>query len=290
METKTMVLVDNLKFPEGPRWHEGKLWCCDLFAQRVVHVDLQGNVQTVVELADTPTSLGWTSEGRLLVVSATARRLLSVEDGALVEVADLSELVLYPLNDMVIDGQGRAYIGNLGYDFGDYQATPKLAPILLVTPEGNARIVADGLAFPNGMVITPDGQTLIVAESHGARLTAFDIEPDGSLSHSRVWAQFDDPDGQGSPERQITPDGICLDAEGAVWVASPNTNEVLRVHEGATITNRIRLDTIPLACMLGGQERRILFIPTTGSLDPSDSKAIGRIETIQVDIPGAGLP
>jgi sugar lactone lactonase YvrE len=202
METKTTILADNLKFPEGPRWHDGKLWCCDLLAQRVVHVDLQGDVQTVVELPDTPTSLGWTPEGQLLVVS------LSVENGALVEVADLSELVLYPLNDMVIDRKGRAYIGNLGYDFGDYQATPMPAPLLLVTPEGSTRIVADGLAFPNGMVITPDERTLIVAESHGARLTAFDIEPDGSLSHGRIWAQFNGADATETPESQITPDDL----------------------------------------------------------------------------------
>jgi len=290
MEMKTTVLVDNLKFPESPRWHEGKLWCCDFFAQRIVHVDLRGRVETVVELPDTPTSVGWTAEGRLLVVSAFARRLLRLEKDGLVEVADLSELVLYPCNDMVIDGQGRAYIGNMGYDFGNYQAAPKPGPILLVTPEGSARVVADGLAFPNGMVITPDGQTLIVAESHAARLTVFTIEPDGSLSHRRVWAQFEDRGDYGASEGQIVPDGICLDAEGAVWIASPNTRDVLRVREGAEITQRIPLDTIPLACMLGGLERRTLFITTTESLDPSDSKARGLIETVQVDVPGAGLP
>jgi sugar lactone lactonase YvrE len=288
MKMKTTVLVDTLKFPEGPRWHEGKLWFCDLFARRVMHVDLQGDVQTVVELSDTPTAPGWTPEGRLLVVSTTARRLLSLEDGELVEVADMSELVPYPCNDMVVDGQGRAYIGNMGFDFGDPQAAPNPGTILLVTPEGSARIVADGLAFPNGMVITPDGQTLVVAESHAARLTAFTIEPDGSLSHRRVWAQFEDLGAFG--EGQITPDGMCLDAEGAVWVASPNTRDVLRVHEGAEIRYRIPMDTFPLACMLGGSERRTLFIPTTESLDPTDSQASGRIETIQVDVPGSGLP
>jgi len=290
MEMKTTVLVDDLKFPEGPRWREGKLWCCDLFAQQIVRVDLQGGVETVVELPDTPTSFGWTPEGRLLVVSAFARRLLRLEKDGLVQVADLSGLVSYPCNDMVVDGQGRAYIGNMGYDFSDPQAAPKPGPILLVTPEGRARVVADGLAFPNGMVITPDGQTLIVAESHSARLTAFNIEPDGSLLHSRVWAQFEDRGDNGAHEDQIVPDGICLDAEGAVWIASPNTRDVLRVREGAEITQRIPLDTIPLACMLGGPERRTLFITTTESLDPSDSKAIGRIETIQVEVPGAGLP
>ena len=284
---KTTILADTLQFPESPRWRDGALWCCDLFAQRVVRVDLRGTVETVAEMPDTPTALGWTREGQLLVVSANARRLLRQAGDAFVEVADLSSLVSFPCNDMVVDGQGRAYIGNLGYDFGDPQATPQPAPIVLVTPDGHARIVADGLAFPNGMVITPDGLTLIVAESHGARLTAFDIEPDGSLSHRCIWAQLDVG---GSAEGGITPDGMCLDAEGAVWVASPNTRDVVRVREGGTITDRISVDAVPLACMLGGLQRRTLFITTTESLEPSDGIAKGRLETIEVDVSGAGLP
>lgn len=289
-ETRTTLLVDNLRFPEGPRWQEGKLWCCDFFTQRVVSVDPKGNVVTIAELQDVPTSIGWTREGQLLVVSAFDRRLLRLEDAGLVEVADLSDLVSSPLNDMVVDVQGRAYIGNMGYNFGDPQAMPRPGSILLVTPEGSARVAAEGLAFPNGMVITPDGKTLIVAESHAARLTAFSIEPDGSLLSRRVWAQFEDWGDYGEHEGQLTPDGMCLDAEGAVWVASPNTREVIRISEGAEITQRIRLDSIPLACMFGGLDRRTLFITSTESLNPGDSEARGRIETIQVDVPGAGLP
>ena len=288
MDLKTTVLVDTLRFPECPRWHEGTLWCSDFFARRVIQVDLHGGEKTVAQLADMPCGLGWTPQGRLLVVSAFARRLLRLEDDGLVEVADLSSLVTYPNNDMVVDGQGRAYIGNMGFVFG--QGTPQPAPIVLVTEEGSARVVADGLAFPNGMVITPDGQTLIVAESHAARLTAFHLEPDGSLSHRRAWAQFEDRGDYGATAGQITPDGICLDAEGAVWIASPNTRDVLRVKEGAQITSRLSLSTIPLACMLGGPERRTLFIATTESLDPNEAAARGRIETIQVDVAGAGLP
>ena len=237
MDMKTTVLVDTVRFPECPRWHEGKLWFSDFFARRVMSVDLGGNVQVVAELQDMPGGLCWTREGRLLVVSAFARRLLRLEEGGLVEVADLSAVVNAPNNDLVVDGQGRAYIGNMGYVFG--RGAPRAGPIVLVTPQSSARVVAEELAFPNGMVITPDGQTLIVAESHAARLTAFDIEPDGSLAHRRAWAQFEDFGNYGDTPGQITPDGICLDAEGAVWIASPNTREVLRVQEGARITDRL---------------------------------------------------
>jgi sugar lactone lactonase YvrE len=254
----------------------------------VVQVDLHGGEKTVATLPDMPGGLGWTPQGRLLVVSAFTRRLLRLEDNGLVEVADLSSLVTYPNNDMVVDGLGRAYIGNMGFVFG--QGTPSPAPLMLVTPEGSVRVVAEELAFPNGMVITPDGETLIVAESHAARLTAFRIELDGSLSHRRAWAQFDDRGDYGASAGQITPDGICLDAEGAVWVASPNTQDVLRVKEGTQIAFRLPLSTIPLACMLGGEGRRTLFIATTESLNPTDRQARGLIETIQVDVAGAGLP
>lgn len=283
METKTTVLVENLKYPESPRWHRDALWCCDFFTGRVVRVDLHGNLESVVELPNMATAVGWTPQGTMLLVSASDRRLLARKDHELVTVADMAQLVRYPLNDMVVDGEGRVYIGSLGYDFGNPEATPQPAPLLLVSPDGDARIVADGLAFPNGMAITPDGRSLLVAESHAARLTAFTIEGDGSLVDRRVWAQFEDRSG-------ITPDGISLDSTGAIWLASPNTREVLRVHEGGEITHRVGLATIPLACMLGGPERRMLFITTVGSFDPTAADAIGRIETLQVDVAGAGLP
>lgn len=283
MNVKTTVLVENLQFPESPRWHDGNLWCCDFFTNRVVRVDLDGNLDTVVALPDMPSALGWTPDGRMLLVLANDRQLLRLDGDELITVADVSHLVRYPLNDMVVDTQGRAYIGNLGYEFGNDEAMPELGPLLLVAPDGGARIVADGLAFPNGLAITPDGGTLLLAESHAARLTAFTIEADGALADRRVWAQFDDGSG-------ITPDGMCLDADGAVWVASPNTRDVLRVREGGAIVTRIGLSTIPLACMLGGPERRTLFMATVGSFDPTEANAIGRIETVQVDIPGAGLP
>jgi sugar lactone lactonase YvrE len=290
MELKTTVLVDNLSFPESPRWDDGKLWFTDLFTNRVMHTDLSGNIHTVLELEDTPSGLAWTPQGQMLIVSAMERRLLRLEGDKLVEVADLAGLVEYPNNDIVVDRQGRAYIGNMGFDFGNPEIAPAPAPLLLVTPEGNVRRVAEGLAFPNGMVITLDNQTLIVAESHAARLTAFKIEADGSLSNRRVWAQFPDDGSFGTSAGQITPDGMCLDAEGAVWVASPNTHEVLRIKEGAEIVQRILLDNVPLACMLGGTERRTLFIATVASLNPTDAIPGGKIETLQVEVTGVGLP
>jgi sugar lactone lactonase YvrE len=286
MDRKTTVLIDGLKFPEGPRWHEGKLWFSDYSTNQILNVDLNGNLKTVVELPDLPTAHDWTPNGRILIVSANARRLLSLEGGELGEVADMSELVPYACGELVIDRNGRAYVGNIGFDFGTEPAVPNPGSILLVTPEGKAQIVAEGLGFPNGMAITPDGQTLIVAESYGACLTAFNIEADGSLAHRQAWAQFDDT--LSFEEGRFTPDGICLDAEGAVWVASPG--EVLRVHEGAQVVNRVPVDGFPLACMLGGPGRRTLFILITSNRNPMDSNVTGRIETVQVDVPGAGLP
>jgi sugar lactone lactonase YvrE len=283
---KTTVLADDLKFPESPRWREGKLWFCDYALNRVMNVDLDGNVRTAVEMPDLPTALDWTPDGRLLIVSATERRLLRLEDGKLIEVADLSDLVPHPCGELVVDGQGRAYVGNIGLEFGEPSDDPNPGSILLVTPDGNARIVAEEFGFPNGMAITPDGRTLIVAESHAARLTAFTIEADGSLSHRRAWAQFDDT--LGYEEGRFTPDGLCLDADGAVWVAC--LGEVLRLREGAQVLDRVPIDHYALACMLGGPDRRTLFIMTTEVLNPADGNARGRIETVRVDAPGAGRP
>lgn len=278
---ETTVLIDGLVFPESPRWHDGKLWFSDIHAHRVMTADLKGNAQTVVEVAGQPSGLGWLPDGRLLVVSMTDRRLLRLEPEGLEEVADLSKLASFHCSDMVVDNQGRAYVGNYGFDLiGQQTFAP--AEIVLVTPDGNARVVADDMAFPNGTVITPDGHTLIVAESLGQRLTAFDIRPDGSLTGRRIWAEVG----------EATPDGICLDAQGAVWVASPVSAEVLRVLEGGQVSHRVRVSTHASACMLGGPDRRTLFVLTAETVDPNEprAKASGRIETVQVDVPGAGLP
>jgi sugar lactone lactonase YvrE len=290
MMLETTLLLDGLDFPESPRWHDGLLWFSDLGTGWVMTVDLDGNAKRIVEVSGSPSGLGWLPNRRLLVVSMTDRRLLRLDPNRLVEVADLSDFASFHCNDMVVDQLGRAYIGNFGYDFPDPSATPKLAEIVLVTRNGNASVVADEMAFPNGSVITADGRTLIVAETFAARLTAFDIETDGSLTRRRVWAQFDDRGFERRLDFERThPDGICLDAEGAVWVASPaGGKEVLRVLEGGEVTQRVKVENQPFAVALGGPERRILFVCTSilGERPPGS----GRVETVEVDVPGAGIP
>jgi len=283
MTLETTVLLDGLMFPEGPRWHDGKLWFSDMQAYQVMTVDLEGNAEKIVKVPGQPSGLGWLPTGQLLIVSMVDRRLLRLDPEGLIEVADLNELASFHCNDMVVDREGRSYIGNFGFDLGVHPFVPKPAEIVLVMPDGKSLVVADEMIFPNGIVITPDGHTLIVAETFGNRLTAFDIKTDGSLKGRRIWAQLDG----------IFPDGICLDAEGAIWVASPGpTREVLRVREGGEVTHRINVDTTPYACMLGGLDRHTLFVLTSETSDPSEAraKASGRIEIVQVDIPGAGLP
>jgi len=290
MMLETTILLDGLGFPEGPRWRHGKLWFSDQETNRVMTVDLDGHADTLFEVPGQPSGLGWLPDGRLLVVSMTDRRLLRLDPDGLVEAADLYDLTSGHCNDMVVDQQGRAYVGNFGYDFSDPSAAPQPAEIVLVKPDGDARVVADEMVFPNGMVITPDGRTLIVAETFAARLTAFDVEPDGSLSHRRVWAQFDKRGFEAELDfRRTGPDGICLDAEGAIWVASPiGSSEVLRVLRNGDITQHVRVETQPFAAMLGGPDRRTLFVCTSLFGDHPPGK--GRIETVRVEVPGVGLP
>jgi sugar lactone lactonase YvrE len=275
------ILVEGLVFLEGPRWHDGRLYFSDMHAQRVMTVDESGKLETIVKVPGRPSGLGWDPQGRLLIVSMTDRRLLRLDGAELSEVADLSGLVSFPCNDMVVDAQGRAYIGNFGFDFeaGD---TPCGTDLILVAPDGATRVVASDLEFPNGSVITPDGGTLIVGESLGRRYTAFDIESDGSLTNRRVWAELG----------KATPDGCCIDAECGIWAASPGTREVLRVLEGGEVTQRIPTQQQAIACMLGGADRRTLFILSAGSVarEECQRNRDARIITTRVEIPGAGWP
>ena len=275
MLLKTEVLLEGLKFPECPRWHDGKLWFSDMDMLKVMTVDLSGNAETILDMRKSPAGLGWLPDDRLLVVSMQDRRLLRLDPEGLTELADLSNIASFHCNDMVVDKQGRAYIGHFGFDFlaQDLKAF-KPADIILVTPDGNTQVVADNMAFPNGSVITPDDQILIVGESGGNRLTAFDINEDGSLSNRRIWANLN-----------RSPDGICLDAEEAIWVAAPVSGKVFRFLKGGKITHRVKVSTKAYACMLGGPDRCTLFVATS-----SNDRSNGKIEIIKVDVPGAGLP
>lgn len=248
---------------------------------KVIASSMDGVTETIVEVPAEPSGLGWLPDGRLLVVSMQDRRLLRLDPDGLTEVADLTAQATFHCNDMVVDAQGRAYVGNFGFDLhaGD---KPVPANLILVHPDGRSEIAAKDLQFPNGTVITPDGKTLIVGESFGARLTAFDIAEDGTLSGRRVWAQLDGD----------VPDGICLDEEGAIWLASPvGKGGLLRVREGGEITERIAVEHDAFACMLGGPDRKTLFICTSGASDPAKTgDRLGRIEVVDVAVAGAGLP
>lgn len=281
MRTLT-TLLDGLRFGEGPRWHDGKLYFSDMHANHVMTVDLEGRSSIVCEVPNNPSGLGWLPDGTMLVVSMTDRKLMRMERGGALRVhADLSKLAPFHCNDMVVDSKGRAYVGNFGYDLHKGE-TARGTVLIMVTLEGKARVVAEDLMFPNGSVITPDGRTLVVGESFGRRLTAFDIGADGSLANRRVWADLGNN----------VPDGIALDAEGAIWVASPMSSEVIRVKEGGEVTERIKVATDAFACMLGGADRKTLFVLTSASSDPEACRAnaTGKIEITKVEVPGAGLP
>jgi sugar lactone lactonase YvrE len=275
------VLIDGLAFPEGPRWHDGKFVFSDMHAHQVLAVDMAGKREVVCEVPQRPSGLGWLPDGRMLVVSMVDRKLMRLDRDGLKPVADMTQLAPFDCNDMVVDARGRAYVGNFGFDLHKNE-TPRTTTLVMAEPDGAARVVADDLMFPNGMVITPDGNTLVVGESFGRRLTAFDIGADGSLTNRRVWAELGNN----------VPDGICLDAENAIWVACPTASEVIRVKQGGEVTERIKVETDAFACMLGGPDGRTLFVATSPGSDPEKSRADrrGRIETTHVEVPRAGLP
>lgn len=283
MEFQKKTLVEGIVFGEGPRWHDGRLWFSDMHADCVMAVGLDGACEKIVDVPGQPSGLGWLPDGRLLVVSMVDRRLLRLEGGQLVEHADLSNIATWHCNDMVVDGRGNAYVGNFGYDLEPEEPVQVEATMALVAIDGTVKPVADGFLFPNGMVITPDGKTLIVAETFGQKLTAFDIQSDGSLSNRRLFADL-------SPS---IPDGICLDAQGAIWVADPLTDECcFRVLEGGQVTHRIPTGRGCYACMLGGPDRKTLFLLTADDFHREkvlDARS-GKIEIVEVEVPGAGLP
>jgi sugar lactone lactonase YvrE len=283
------ILMSGLTFGESPRWHEDRLWFSDWGAHEVIAVDLEGQSEVIVRVPSFPMCIDFLPDGRLLIVSARDGLLLRREaDSSLVTHADLTGLADHKWNDIVVDGRGNAYVNNVGFDFPGGEFAPGL--LALVTPDGSARQVAEGVAFPNGMVVTPDNSTLIVAESFARRLTAFDIADDGGLSNRRVWA-----DGVG-------PDGICMDAEGAIWtdVGEFGDNLVGRVREGRQVLERVQLDMPCFANMLGGEDGKTLFMLAADwrmseGFDENIARLTrgprtGQLLTAPAPAPGAGWP
>jgi sugar lactone lactonase YvrE len=267
-------LAKGFCFGEGPRWFEGLLWFSDMLGEAVHTVNLHGDLTTLALAGHAPAGLGFRPDGTLLIAS-TERRVVLTYDGDSVEtLVDLSDLVPASIGDMVIDDHGRAYVGSQAFEDG---------VIARVDPDAGVKVVAEDLDFPNGMVITPDGSTLVVAESVGRRLTAFTLGSDGSLSDRRVFAEgLDGP-----------PDGITLDAEGGVWAAMTLASQFERITEGGRVTDRIEIgERAAIACTLGGPERRTLFLLSSTAAYPQRlaGTRLSRLDTVTVDIPGAGLP
>ena len=279
------VLLTGLGFGESPRWHEGRLWFSDMGTNELSAVDTGGDREVIATIPGMPMGSGWLPEpdGRMLIVSCRDGKLLRREpDGLLVLCRDLAGLDPHPWGDMAVDGRGNAYIGNIGFHFPDGAPAPGI--LALVTPGGTARQVADGLQFPNGIAITPDNRTLIVAESYASRLTAYDIAADGSLSGRRVWAELDN----------AAPDGICLDADGAIWYADVPNRHCVRVREGGEVLATVALDRGCFACILGGADGRTLFIVAAEFAGPASfapgAPRTGQVVTVPAPAPGAGWP
>ncbi|MBZ9957647.1 SMP-30/gluconolactonase/LRE family protein [Mesorhizobium sp. BR1-1-14] len=277
------IIAKGLAFGESPRWHEGRLWLCNWGTGEIVAVSDEGKSRVMLTVpAVLPYSIDWLPDGRLLVISGREGLLLRQEvDGRLVTHADLRDLSKSPWNEIVVDGRGNIYVNGGG---------PVPAPgqhfgpgtIVLITPDGTAMQVAGNIAFANGMAVTPDNRTLIIAESHSNRLTAFDIAADGTLANRRVWA---DVDGY--------PDGICLDAEGAVWYADVPNKRCAQVREGGEVMQTVTADRGCFACMLGGVDGRTLFITAAEwrGFDHMTSDArTGQVLGVAVSSPGAGWP
>lgn len=279
-EPALQILMSGLAFGESPRWHEDRLWFSDWGAHEVIAVDLEGKSEVIVRVPSFPMCIDLLPDGRLLIVSASDGLLLRREgDGSLVTHADLTGLSDHKWNDIVVDGRGNAYINNVGFDFPGGEFAPGM--LALVTPDGSARQVAEGVAFPNGMVVTPDNATLILAESYGKRLTAFDIAADGGLSNRRVWADLQDG----------VPDGICLDAENAIWYGDVPNKRCVRVRQGGEVLQAIPLDRGCFACMLGGADRRTLFLMATEWRGPAhmvDGSRTGQV-LIAAKVPAPGV-
>ncbi|MBS1676292.1 MAG: SMP-30/gluconolactonase/LRE family protein [Actinobacteria bacterium] len=273
---------ENIAFPESPRWHEDRLWFSDVYDFKLKAVDLDGNLEVIAEVPGRPSGLGVLPDGRMLMATGVERKLHAVSaDGVVTEVADLSSLATGFLNDMVVDAEGRAYVGDTGFNPASGEPF-RPGRTWLVAPGREPEIAAEDVHLHNGCAISPDGRTLYVAETFAHRITAFAIGADGRLADRALHAEL--------PSR---PDGMCLDAEGALWVAMVQDSEFLRVDRTGAVVERIPSPApFALACMLGGPERRHLFLDSADTtmerLKNGDS--VGRIDVVEVPVPGAGFP
>lgn len=273
------ILMEGVVFGESPRWHDGQLWFADWGANQVIVLGADHKPEVVVTVPSFPMCIDFLPNGQLLVVDSAQRQLLRREsDGSLVQHADLSAVSEKPWNDIVVDRSGNAYVNNIGFDFPGGDFTPGL--VALATPDGKARVVADDLAFPNGMAITADGATLIVAESYANRLTAFNIEPDGGLGNRRVWAETPDDH----------PDGICVDATSAVWYADVGNRHCVRIAQGGKVLDTVELDRGAFACILSREENPKLYVVGQNWGDPQSSARTGQVLAFPAPAPGAGWP
>jgi sugar lactone lactonase YvrE len=276
------IVMTDIALGESPRWHEGRLWFSDWGAQELIAVDLEGKSEIVDRLPSFPSCIDFLPDGGLLLVSSPDGLLLRRDPaGSVTTYADLTGLSDQPWNDIVVDGRANTYVNNIGFDFPAGEVADGI--VALVTPDGSAHQVAEGVSFPNGMAVTPDNSTLILAESYAGRLTAFDIAADGDLTNRRVWAEL----GDGAP------DGICLDAEGAVWYGDVPNARCVRVREKGEVLQTIELDRGCFACMLGGPDGRTLFMVAAEWNGPSsiaDGERTGRVLTVDAPAPGAGWP
>jgi sugar lactone lactonase YvrE len=286
---KAEPFVSGLKFGEGLRWHEGRLWYSDFFNHRISSAAANGTVRVEVEFDDQPSGLGWLPDGRLLFVAMTSQRVMRREaDGRVVQHADLKGLATFHANDMVVDARGNALVGCFGFNLDAFTAEhgpaalftppgPPTAPLMRVTPDGKASIAAPDLKFPNGMAIVESGKTLIVAETFMPGLTAFDLAADGTLSNRRVFAALADA-------MPFAPDGICTDGEGAIWCANAMAPECVRVGKGGKILERVETSMNAYACALGGADGRSLVIATAQS-HGATSEPSGLLEVARVSVP-----
>lgn len=297
-ERNVSTLFEGGGFFEGPRWHDGTWWVSDFYRHQVSRVATDGTETVVVEVAAQPSGLGWLPDGSMVISSMKDHRVLRFANGELSTLADLSGLVGGHLNDLVTDAQGHTYVGNFGFDLMG-GGTPATANLVRVDPDGTVAVAAEDLHFPNGTVITPDGETLIVGETTGNRYTAFTIADDGTLTDRRIWAEFGrvpvaETFAEGLPQIIVAPDGCTLDADGHLWTADALANRCVRVAPGGEIVDEIRVpgDLGVYACALGGADGTTLLICSAPDFF-EHNRAVAReavLFTVEVEVPHAGLP